>query len=112
MRKPGQRPENPGVKSDLSSLGFIPSHSNTDCADSAMSILYPHLRIHQIFGANTNVGKTVLTTALCRVNAKLRSSPERKSETAGRHIFYLKPVSTGSPEDADDGKVNASHVIS
>jgi dethiobiotin synthetase/adenosylmethionine--8-amino-7-oxononanoate aminotransferase len=56
-----------------------------------MSLLYKHLRISQIFGANTDVGKTILTTALARASAA-RSTP----------VFYLKPVSTGRPEDADD----------
>jgi dethiobiotin synthetase/adenosylmethionine--8-amino-7-oxononanoate aminotransferase len=60
-----------------------------------MSQLYKHLRIHQIFGANTDVGKTILTTALARASAT-RNIP----------VFYLKPVSTGRPEDADDGSVN------
>lgn len=58
---------------------------------SLMSSLYKNLRIHQIFGANTNVGKTILTTAL------LRASAQR-----GKNVFYLKPVSTGPLQDADD----------
>ncbi|EJD06670.1 PLP-dependent transferase [Fomitiporia mediterranea MF3/22] len=56
--------------------------------------LYKHLRIHQIFGANTDVGKTVLGTAL------VLSSAER-----GRFVRYLKPVSTGPLQDADDAFV-------
>ncbi|PFH53123.1 hypothetical protein AMATHDRAFT_138291 [Amanita thiersii Skay4041] len=56
-----------------------------------MSLLYKNLRIHQIFGANTDVGKTILTSALVRASAA-RNTP----------VFYLKPVSTGHPEDADD----------
>lgn len=56
-----------------------------------MSSLYNHLRIHQIFGANTNVGKTILTTALVRASAQ-----------KGNNVFYLKPVSTGPIQDADD----------
>ncbi|KAJ7876548.1 onanonoxo-7-onima-8-eninoihtemlysoneda [Mycena leptocephala] len=55
-----------------------------------MSLLFKHLRIHQIFGANTDVGKTVLTTALVRASAL-------KNE-----VFYLKPISTGPIQDADD----------
>ena len=58
---------------------------------NSMSTLYKHLRIHQIFGANTNVGKTILTTAL------VRASAER-----GNNVFYLKPISTGPVQDADD----------
>jgi dethiobiotin synthetase/adenosylmethionine--8-amino-7-oxononanoate aminotransferase len=56
-----------------------------------MSSLYKHLRIHQIFSANTDVGKTVLTTALVRASAQ-----------RGNNVFYLKPVSTGPMQDADD----------
>jgi dethiobiotin synthetase/adenosylmethionine--8-amino-7-oxononanoate aminotransferase len=56
-----------------------------------MAHLYKHLRIHQVFGANTDVGKTVLTTALCRTAA-----------ASSRRVFYLKPLSTGHPADADD----------
>lgn len=56
-----------------------------------MSTLFKHLRIHQIFGANTDVGKTVLTSALVRASA-----------TKNNNVFYLKPVSTGPPQEADD----------
>ncbi|KAJ2926902.1 hypothetical protein H1R20_g10184, partial [Candolleomyces eurysporus] len=59
-----------------------------------MSSLYKHLRVHQIFGANTDVGKTILTTALSRASASKRFP-----------VFYLKPVSTGAKEDADDRHV-------
>ncbi|ESK92356.1 onanonoxo-7-onima-8-eninoihtemlysoneda [Moniliophthora roreri MCA 2997] len=56
-----------------------------------MSLLFKHLRIHQVFGANTDVGKTLLTTALVRASA-----------ASNKPVFYLKPVSTGPPEGADD----------
>ncbi|KAI0069964.1 PLP-dependent transferase [Panus rudis PR-1116 ss-1] len=56
-----------------------------------MSLLFKNLRIHQVFGANTDVGKTLLTTALVRASA-----------AAGHDVFYLKPVSTGPMQDADD----------
>ncbi len=56
-----------------------------------MAQLYKHLRIHPVFGANTDVGKTLLTTALIRASA-----------TKGNQVFYLKPVSTGPAEEADD----------
>ncbi|KAK7039352.1 PLP-dependent transferase [Favolaschia claudopus] len=56
-----------------------------------MSLLFKQLRIHQIFGANTDVGKTILTTALVRASAALKNE-----------VFYLKPISTGPMEDADD----------
>jgi dethiobiotin synthetase/adenosylmethionine--8-amino-7-oxononanoate aminotransferase len=56
-----------------------------------MSSLFAHLRIHQVFGANTDVGKTVLTSALVRASA-LKNNV----------VFYLKPVGTGLARDADD----------
>ncbi|KAF7789731.1 hypothetical protein EIP86_000677 [Pleurotus ostreatoroseus] len=59
-----------------------------------MSLLFRHLRIHQIFGANTDVGKTLLTSALVRASA-----------AKGKDVFYLKPVSTGPMQDADDEHV-------
>ncbi|KAH9846235.1 onanonoxo-7-onima-8-eninoihtemlysoneda [Lenzites betulinus] len=59
-----------------------------------MSLLFKNLRIHQVFGANTDVGKTVLTSALVRASA-----------AAGHPVHYLKPVSTGPMSDADDERV-------
>jgi len=55
-----------------------------------MSLLFKHLRIHQIFGANTDVGKTILTSALVRASA-----------SQNKTVFYLKPVSTGPEQSAD-----------
>ncbi|TFK72989.1 PLP-dependent transferase [Pluteus cervinus] len=60
-----------------------------------MGLLFKNLRIHQVFGANTDVGKTIITTALVRASAT-RDTP----------VFYLKPVSTGAPEDADDEHIH------
>lgn len=62
-----------------------------------MSHLYKYLRIHQVFGANTDVGKTIITTALVRA-----------SLLSNNRVFYLKPVSTGAPRDADDEYVSWS----
>lgn len=55
------------------------------------SPLWPHMRALQVYGANTDVGKTIFSTLLCR--AFLRLVPR---------VHYLKPVSTGSLADADD----------
>lgn len=57
----------------------------------AGSVLFHHLRVHQVFGANTDVGKTLLTAALVRA-----------SSLTGKAVYYLKPVSTGPLQDADD----------
>lgn len=56
-----------------------------------MALLYRNLRIHQIFGANTDVGKTIFATALVRASAR-----------CGHNVLYLKPISTGDTRDADD----------
>lgn len=49
-------------------------------------------QIYQIFAANTNVGKTILTTGLCRA----------ATTSANQHdcnVLYLKPIQTGSNSD-------------
>lgn len=51
------------------------------------------LRAYQIYGANTNVGKTIMSAVLCK--AFLKKSP-------GEAVHYLKPVSTGPLDEADD----------
>jgi dethiobiotin synthetase/adenosylmethionine--8-amino-7-oxononanoate aminotransferase len=56
-----------------------------------MTLLYRNLRVHQIFGTNTDVGKTIFATALVRTSARW-----------GHNVLYLKPVSTGGAGDADD----------
>ncbi|KAL7267481.1 hypothetical protein RUND412_009929 [Rhizina undulata] len=55
------------------------------------------LRAFQVYGANTDVGKTIFSTILGKASRK-RFPTE--------NVFYLKPVSTGAPEDADDGHVS------
>lgn len=54
------------------------------------------LRSFQVYGANTDVGKTIFSTILCNAFRK-----QRKDEK----VWYLKPVSTGAFEDADDRHV-------
>lgn len=50
---------------------------------------------YQIFSANTNVGKTVFATGLCRAAAIV-------AKESNRDVFYLKPVQTGYPVDSDE----------
>ncbi|KAK2594360.1 hypothetical protein QQS21_007920 [Conoideocrella luteorostrata] len=57
------------------------------------SMLWRSLRVYQVFGANTDVGKTIFTTLLARTAKKL---------WADNQVTFLKPVSTGSADDADD----------
>ena len=65
-----------------------------------MSLLFRNLRIHQVFGANTDVGKTLLTSALVRASANTGQ------------VYYLKPVSTGYLQDADDESVFTIRLFS
>jgi len=58
------------------------------------SALWPKLRIVQVFGANTNVGKTVVSTLLLKAL--------REKLPPSHHVRYLKPVTTGPDADADD----------
>ncbi|KAK1807699.1 hypothetical protein LTR12_017948 [Friedmanniomyces endolithicus] len=59
------------------------------------SVLWPKLRVLQVYGANTGVGKTIFSSILCR--AFQRHFPK---------VHYLKPVSTGPLEDADDRHIS------
>ncbi|KAK4154688.1 pyridoxal phosphate-dependent transferase [Chaetomidium leptoderma] len=59
----------------------------------ARSLLWRSLRAYQVYGANTDVGKTVVTTILC----KAAHRRWRNEDTV-----FLKPVSTGPADDADD----------
>ena len=53
--------------------------------------LWRSLRAHQVYGANTDVGKTIVSTVLC-------NAIQRQNQQAA----FLKPVSTGALDDADD----------
>jgi hypothetical protein len=57
------------------------------------SVLWPRLRTVQIYGANTGVGKTVISTLLCK--ALRRRLPDHS-------VHYLKPISTGPLDDQDN----------
>ncbi|PYH48131.1 adenosylmethionine-8-amino-7-oxononanoate aminotransferase [Aspergillus saccharolyticus JOP 1030-1] len=52
--------------------------------------LWRTLRAHQVYGANTDVGKTIVSTLLCK--ALQPQGP----------VSFLKPVSTGPLDEADD----------
>ncbi|KAF2085394.1 onanonoxo-7-onima-8-eninoihtemlysoneda [Saccharata proteae CBS 121410] len=61
------------------------------------SLLWRSLRAYQIYGANTDVGKTIFSTLLCKASAE-RGLNER--------VSFVKPVSTGPLDEADDGHVS------
>lgn len=56
------------------------------------SSLWRKFQVYQVFGANTNVGKTIFATLLCRAAKHIRQT---------ENVWYLKPVSTGPLDDAD-----------
>ena len=55
------------------------------------SVLWAKLRALQIYGANTGVGKTVFSSILCRAFKRRLN-----------RVHYLKPISTGPLNEADD----------
>ncbi|SNX83783.1 related to Adenosylmethionine-8-amino-7-oxononanoate aminotransferase [Melanopsichium pennsylvanicum] len=80
-----------------------------------MAHLYPHLRVHQVFGANTDVGKTIFTTALCLASSALPLNNTQSVASdvftasqagLGERVHYLKPVSTGALADSDDAHIS------
>ncbi|EJD49735.1 PLP-dependent transferase [Auricularia subglabra TFB-10046 SS5] len=56
-----------------------------------MVFLHPTVRAFQVFGAGTDVGKTLITTALVRL-----------FDRAGQPTSYIKPLSTGPAKDSDE----------
>ena len=66
------------------------------------SLLWRSLRVYQVYGANTDVGKTVFTTILCNVANRLWQD----EETA-----FLKPISTGPQDEADDRCMSSSRIF-
>ncbi|KAF5583788.1 adenosylmethionine-8-amino-7-oxononanoate aminotransferase [Fusarium pseudoanthophilum] len=54
------------------------------------ALLWRSLRAHQVYGANTDVGKTIFSTILCNSASK-----------RGDRTWFLKPVSTGAADEAD-----------
>ena len=58
------------------------------------------MRALQVWGANTDVGKTVLSTILC-----LGAVQKRPREG----VYYLKPVSTGPSSDSDTNHVRNAY---
>ncbi|KAI0859724.1 bifunctional dethiobiotin synthetase/adenosylmethionine-8-amino-7-oxononanoate aminotransferase [Xylaria cubensis] len=61
------------------------------------TLLWRNLRVYKIYGANTDVGKTIFTSILCNTSRSIW-----KDEATA----YLKPVSTGSDDEADDNHIN------
>ncbi|WFD43586.1 hypothetical protein MPSI1_002249 [Malassezia psittaci] len=60
------------------------------------------LQVHQVFGADTDVGKTIFATGLALAASACEPLNENRQKN---RVAYLKPVSTGPLSDAD-----ASHL--
>ena len=59
----------------------------------AGAALWRSLHAYQVFGANTSIGKTVISTILYKANRARHPDGNR---------WFLKPVSTGPETEADD----------
>ena len=59
-------------------------------------MLWRDYKVWQVFGANTDVGKSVFSTLLCKALARRVTVQKDR-----RGILYLKPVSTGATKDHD-----------
>lgn len=66
------------------------------------ALLWRHLRVHQIYGANTDVGKTIVASILCNATS---------NASRGELTTYLKPVSTGPDSDSDSLHIS-NHIPS
>lgn len=64
--------------------------------------LWKKLVAVQVYGANTDVGKTVFSTLLGK---RFRFGPVKDERW---HVQYIKPVSTGPQSDRDDASVRPS----
>jgi dethiobiotin synthetase/adenosylmethionine--8-amino-7-oxononanoate aminotransferase len=54
--------------------------------------LWKNLQTYQLYGANTDVGKTIFSTILCKAFGQQKD----------RSVWYLKPVSTGPLDEQDE----------
>ena len=54
-----------------------------------------------VWGAGTDVGKTLISAAICNFIGRAGSAPG----VPGNAVFYYKPVQTGFPEDSDADNV-------
>lgn len=74
----------------------------------AGAALWRQLKAYQVFGANTDVGKTIISSALCKYLAESQSDP----------VWYLKPIQTGDIYDTShvknftsSGTLSTQHLI-
>lgn len=65
-------------------------------------------QMYLIFAANTNLGKTIFSTGLCRAAAlrfrRLDNKVKFNLQSLNK-TYYLKPIQTGYPESSDSNFV-------
>jgi dethiobiotin synthetase/adenosylmethionine--8-amino-7-oxononanoate aminotransferase len=61
--------------------------------------------ISGVWGANTDVGKTLISAGLLLRAATLLGVGGKKSDSSSNRCFYIKPVQTGYPESSDEKMV-------
>ena len=66
-----------------------------------------HPITHLVFGANTDVGKTVLTTALIRA-----SDPKRTDGSSTGTVHYIKPLQSGGSDESFVQKHSSNYLSS
>lgn len=66
------------------------------------ALLWRSLRLYQVYGANTDVGKTIFSTILCKGAKTLRPHEE---------VAFLKPVSTGPEDESDQRCMPDPHIL-
>jgi dethiobiotin synthetase/adenosylmethionine--8-amino-7-oxononanoate aminotransferase len=66
------------------------------------ALLWRSLRLYQVYGANTDVGKTIFSTILCKGVKRLRRNDE---------VAFLKPISTGPEDEADQRCMRDPHIL-
>jgi len=85
--------------------------TTTPVSDRSAQPSPPPLRLsknhptHMIFGANTDVGKTVISTSLVRASLEsshtLQQQPPPPPSAAGHTVHYVKPLGCGEDADSD-----------
>jgi len=82
-----------GKREAVNSL-YLDTTSISDYVMGAVgALLWRTLRVYQVYGANTDVGKTVASTILCKTAKSLYKNDQ---------VAFVKPVSTGPHDEADD----------
>ena len=109
LRLPALRPEHyQSFRTTTVSLGSsVPSSSSASSSSvpfpPSTTLLQPNHRIHLVFGANTDVGKTIITTGLVRASLLRRCHQQHHQDQQHQHeVNYIKPLQCGSLDTGGD----------